>query len=315
MSQINKKSNTVFKEICPCCKSSNWAKRRLFSMNSYFVCKKCSLNIQEIPKHFSKDNFFKIQQDHYFSDSAIFNSKLMKKIEAEENKLKLNMINQYLTGSSEIAEVGSGSGSFAKLMELSRFNVTIIEESPELSKNLRRVIKGKVINKNLSEYKTDEKYDAVCTFQVIEHVIDLSQHLEDIKTLLKRRGLIFLTTPNADSFQHKLPFRLSPNFDSAHLYVLSRHSLKLLLKKSGFELLEIATPEYAANWLRVASKILRRIRGKSETETAGEYILNSSLFYQAIFYSFKIISIPFRFVQSTLGRGNEIFVVARKVVK
>jgi 2-polyprenyl-3-methyl-5-hydroxy-6-metoxy-1,4-benzoquinol methylase len=284
-------------------------------MNSYFICKKCSLNIQEIPKHFSKEDFFKIQQNHYFSDSAIFNSRLMKKVEAEENKVKLNMVNKYLTDSSKILEIGSGSGSFAKLMEDLQFNVTIIEESLELSKNLKRVIKGKVENKNLSEYKTDERYDAICTFQVIEHVTDLSKHLEDITTLLKRRGLLFLTTPNADSFQHKLPFRLSPNFDAAHLYVLSRNSIKLLLKKSGFELLEIATPEYSANWLRVISKILRRMRGKSETETAGEYILNNSLFYQVIFYTFKIISIPLRFVQSTLGRGNDIFIVARKVVQ
>ena len=54
-------------------------------MNSYFVCNNCSLNLQEIPIYFSRDDFFKIQQDHYFSDSAIFNSRLMNKIEAEEN--------------------------------------------------------------------------------------------------------------------------------------------------------------------------------------------------------------------------------------
>jgi 2-polyprenyl-3-methyl-5-hydroxy-6-metoxy-1,4-benzoquinol methylase len=304
----------LFKEICPCCETSSWIKKRLFSMNSYFVCNNCSLNLQEITKDFSKDHFFKIQQDHYFGDSEIFNSRLMSKIEAEDNKIKLNMIHKYLGNSSKILEIGPGSGSFAKLIEDLQFNITLVEESSALSKNLVRIIKGKVVNKNISEYKTDERYDAVCAFQVIEHVIDLNQHLKDIKTLLKPKGLIFLTTPNADSFEHKLPFLLSPNFDSAHLYVFSRNSLKLLLKKSGFELLEITTPECSSSWLRVASKILRRIKGKSEIETAGEYIQNSSLLYQAIFNSFKIMSMPFRSIQSNLGRGNDIFIVARKAI-
>jgi len=311
---INTSDNT-FEEICPCCSSSSWKKRELHSMNSYYVCKKCSLNIQEISNNFSKDDYFKMQQEHHFGDSEILTgtSPLMKQIESGGNNFKLNMINKYLKTSSDIVEIGSGAGSFAKLMEDKDFNVTIIEESLELSKHLETVIQGQVVNKNLSEYETNKKYDAVCTFQVIEHVIDLLEHLEDIQKLLKDGGLIFLTTPNSESFQHKLPFGLSPNFDSAHLYVLSINSLKLLLKKTGFELIEVATPEYPAIWLRVASKILRRIKGKSETETAGEYIVNSSPLYQAIYNSFKVISAPFRYIQSGLRRGNEIFLVARKI--
>ena len=303
-----------FTEACPCCETANWSYRKLFSMNSYFVCNNCSLNLQEIPIHFSRYDYFKTQQDHYFSDSTIFNSRLMNKIEAEENLIKLKMVSKYLNSSANIAEIGPGSGSFAKILEDLHFNMTIIEESSELSNCLKKNIKGKVVNKNISEYKTDEKQDAVCAFQVIEHVIDLNQFFLDIKTLLKPKGLIFLTTPNADSFEHNLPFRLSPNFDSAHLYVFSRESLTLLLEKAGFELLEVVTPEYSSTWLRVASKILRRIKGKSEIETAGAYIQDSSLLYQVIFLFFKIISKPFRYIQSNLGRGNDIFIVARKAI-
>ncbi|MDA9112730.1 class I SAM-dependent methyltransferase [Gammaproteobacteria bacterium] len=307
--------NNGFNEICPSCSSSFWKERKLPSMNSYYVCNRCSLNIQEISNNFSKDDYFKMQQEHHFGDSEFLTqtSPLLKKIESEGNNFKLKMVNKYLTTHSDVVEIGSGAGSFAKLMEDQHFNVSIIEESLELSIHLKKVIQGKVINKNLSEYQTDEKHNAVCSFQVIEHVIDLREHLEDIRNLLQMGGLIFLTTPNSESFQHKLPFGLSPNFDSAHLYVLSKRSLILLLNKSGFELIEITTPEYPAIWLRVASKILRRIKGKSETETAGEYIVNSSPSYQAIYNSFKFLSAPFRYIQSSLGKGNEIFIVARKI--
>ena len=81
-------------------------------MNSYYVCKKCSLNIQEISNNFSKDDYFKMQQEHHFGDSEILTgtSPLMKQIESGGNNFKLNMINKYLKTSSDIVEIGSGAG-------------------------------------------------------------------------------------------------------------------------------------------------------------------------------------------------------------
>ena len=138
-SSNKKKLSIDFTEACPCCETANWSYRKLFSMNSYFVCNNCSLNLQEIPIHFSRDDYFKIQQDHYFSDSAIFNSRLMNKIEAEENLIKLNMVSKYLNSSANIAEIGPGSGSFAKILEDLHFSMTIIEESSELSNCLKNI--------------------------------------------------------------------------------------------------------------------------------------------------------------------------------
>lgn len=309
--------NHSFQASCPACSKNNWREKKLQSMSSYFICNKCSLNMQEISESISKDDFFKLQQEHHFGDNQFLThpSELLKKIDDEGNAYKLKIIKKYCSNfiEKEIVEIGSGPGSFAKEMEELDFKMTLIEESNELCMHLKQILSGEVINKNINKFNSKKKYDAACSFQVIEHVADLNEFLVKINSILKTDGLIFLSTPNADSFQHNLPYGLSPNFDSAHMFILSRNSIKLLLRKSGYEVLELTTPEYSSTWLRVASKILRRVLGKSETETAGEYITSSNSLHNNIYTIFKYFSFPLRYIQAKLGRGNEIFIVAKKV--
>jgi cyclopropane fatty-acyl-phospholipid synthase-like methyltransferase len=301
------------KEICPCCGSNMWVRKKIDLMNDYLICNNCGLNFQEIPKNISNDEFFKIQQEHYFSDSDMLDSKLMIAVETEENKTKLNKFKKYSRNHKDVIEIGPGSGSFALLIESIVSSITLIEESRGFSQRLGQIFKGKIINKNLSDFKTEEKYDAAFTFQVIEHVNEILDYLLTIKSILKDDGLLFLTTPNADSFQHKLPLNLSPNFDNAHIYVFSLNSIKLLFNKAGFEIVEITTPEYSSTWLRVVTKIIRRILRKSETETAGQYMKNENTLLKVFFFIFKFVSFPFRKIQEKLNKGNEIFIVAKKL--
>ena len=313
MTNLTKDPKIIQKEICPCCSSNMWIRTKIDLMNDYLVCNSCGLNSQEMPENISNDEFYKIQQEHYFSDSDMFNSKLMIAVETEENKTKLNKFKKYIRNNIDVIEIGPGSGSIALLIESIVSSITLVEESRELSHRLTQIFKGKIINKNLSEFKTEEKYDAAFSFQVIEHINEIQDYLLTIKSILKDDGLFFLTTPNADSFQHNLPLNLSPNFDNAHIYVFSLNSIKLLFNKAGFEIVEITTPEYSSTWLRVVTKIIRRILKKSETETAGTYIKNENTLFKVFFFMFKFASFPFRKIQEKLNKGNEIFIVAKKL--
>jgi len=311
-SKTRKKAIIEFSN-CPCCGQNNWKEIKLLFMNNYLICEVCSLNIQRLPTNISKNEFFIEQQKIYFSESSFKSSLLMEKIENEQNMVRVKKINQYLKKPCSVMEVGAGSGSFAKKIESLGFNLTIVEQSQVLAERLRKSLKAEVINKDLSQLSKQENiYEAIFSFHVIEHIADLKGHIEDMASLLKSGGLVFLATPSANSFEHKLPLALSPNYDSAHLYVLSKNSLEFLIEDAGLELIEIFTPEYSSGWLKVASKMLRRLRRKSEIETAGVYISESSLFSRVIFSLFFVFSIPFRFFQSFIGRGNEIFLVARK---
>ena len=86
MTNLTRDSKIMQKEICPCCGSNMWIRKKIDLMNDYLICNNCGLNFQEIPKNISNDEFFKIQQEHYFSDSDMLDSKLMIAVETEENK-------------------------------------------------------------------------------------------------------------------------------------------------------------------------------------------------------------------------------------
>ena len=62
--------------VCPCCNESSWSRLKIKFMQDYLICKKCSFNLQEISEGLSQNEFFKIQQAHYFSDSLMFDSKV-----------------------------------------------------------------------------------------------------------------------------------------------------------------------------------------------------------------------------------------------
>ena len=69
--------------------------------------------------------------------------------------------------------------------------------------------------------------------------------------------------PNSRGFEQRLP-QLSPNNDSSHFQLFSRHGLGRVMQEIGWEIVVADTPSYAIAWLRVITKILRRVRGLDE---------------------------------------------------
>ena len=109
-----------------------------------------------------------------------------------------------------------------------------------------------------------------------------------------------------------MPGHLSPNYDSAHLRVFSPDSLCKLAQNAGWQVQEVITPEFTMGWLRVLSKILRRIKSEHEESTAGKYAGAVTDKQRGIFRIANFVTMPVRAVQARLGGGNELFLVLRK---
>ena len=100
-----------------------------------------------------------------------------------------------------VLEIGCGNGQFMKKVLTKTPDVTGIE----LNTKMVEICKGKglnVVNELLDVHKINNrgKYDLICAFQVLEHIYDVKQFLEDITTCLKPGGKIILSTPNNDDF-------------------------------------------------------------------------------------------------------------------
>lgn len=81
-------------------------------------------------------------------------------------------------------------------------------------------------------------YDVVTLWDVVEHLPSPSAILERVKTLVKPGGYLFLTFPDIGSPSAKYLGRFWPFLSSVHLYYFSKTTMREMLKKHGFEMIE-----------------------------------------------------------------------------
>lgn len=83
--------------------------------------------------------------------------------------------------------------------------------------------------------KKNNYYDVVAAFELIEHEIAPLKMLQAAFQLLKKNGLIVITTPNYDSFSRKLFGRFWIGYrHREHLYFFTPKTIKAMLEKAGF---------------------------------------------------------------------------------
>jgi 2-polyprenyl-3-methyl-5-hydroxy-6-metoxy-1,4-benzoquinol methylase len=103
---------------------------------------------------------------------------------------------------SSILDLGCGYGTMAVLCRLWGLDVVCLDGgisyvSPDLLKNYR--IPYISCNLETETIPLDEEFDAIVSTEVIEHIANSSNYLEQVKKQLKIGGRLFLSTPDADS--------------------------------------------------------------------------------------------------------------------
>lgn len=150
----------------------------------YCNCKKCELKFYW-PLQIGDGKFYdELQQynGYYLKEKAEF-TEAAKFIKKEDSVL----------------EVGCGEGLFQNYIEYKSY--TGLEFSDEAINKAR--VKGiDVIKQNLEEHAKQnlEKYDVVCYFQVLEHVENPKDFIQNSIVCLKPGGKLILAVPSEDSF-------------------------------------------------------------------------------------------------------------------
>lgn len=298
--------------LCRSCDSAQVRQVHIREKLAYFVCSTCGHCEKLQLDDPNLDSFEEAQTKYYGDETAIFNAALSP-FEKEVLTLRCHVAGEHFAPGSHVLEVGPGAGQFLAWLKSIGFQVTAAEHSPQLASRLTADLATDVI---VGEFETMElptgTFDAFCSFHVIEHVRSPELHLQKAHNVVQPGGVALVATPNARSWEQRIPGLLSPNFDSAHLRIFSPRSLQRLARACGWQVRQCLTPEYSTGWLRIASKIVRRVRGQDEEKTAGQYAARSSAAMAPIASAIQIGSMPLRYVQQRMGGGNEIFLVLRK---
>jgi len=153
---------------------------------SLVKCKKCGLQFF-YPKIVGSEGFYRELQkfDWYYM----------------RNKWEHKVALQDLKSGFKVLEVGCGFGDFMAQAQKKGIDI----EGIELNKAAVRVAKDQGLSVRYLDLKEILKdhtktYDAVCSFQVLEHILDPKEFFKHSIMLLKQGGKLIISVPNADSF-------------------------------------------------------------------------------------------------------------------
>lgn len=128
------------------------------------------------------------------------------------------------------------------------------------SKHYRKGFDFVVADVNRLPFK-DQSFDTVSALELIEHVFNPHNFLEETSRVLKKEGTLVLSTPNIACLlnRFKIFFGIAPSFfgtDSGHLHCFTYKTLKKLLVENKFRIIERKTLYSSIPPRRVTIKIL-----------------------------------------------------------
>jgi len=196
------------------------------------------------------------------------------------NKL-LDIFEKYRSNNN-LLDIGCGDGHFLSIAQKRGWNVYGTEFTDEAVSvcQYKKIIvhKGKL---NPLNY-LNMKFDVVTSFEVIEHINNPLEEINNIKTILRKRGAFYLTTPNFNSISR---YVLKENWHiieyPEHLSYYTNSTIKRLLTQSGFKKKFLHT-HGINNFLCKGRKKSNPILSNKEIETNFRKTIEGSFFLRVM---------------------------------
>lgn len=208
----------------------------------------------------SKKQFSIVEKIYQLAKRYTLNWKLKNIEKLKGNRTPLNIL-----------DVGCGTGDFIKHCRKQNHKVVGVEPADDIRKKLISADQL-LVHKYLAELNQKE-FDVITFWHVLEHVYNLDESIQQVKTLLKEDGLVFVALPNHQSYDAKKYGKYWAGWDvPRHLWHFSKEDVKTLCKKHELKLLKIIPMKLDAYYVSMLSE--RYMRGKQNPMS-----LIAALFY------------------------------------
>ncbi|HKZ37392.1 MAG TPA: class I SAM-dependent methyltransferase, partial [Chryseolinea sp.] len=171
-------------------------------------------------------------------------------------KWKLSIVEKNTLNSTnkKLLDYGCGTGEFLKVAKARTWTTSGVEPSTtarhEASANVKLDI-----SPSLEEIPSNEKFNAITLWHVLEHVSDLDKTIQELKNLLAKNGTIFIAVPNHTSWDRKKYRNNWAGYDvPRHLWHFSKDNMKMLLEKNEMKLLKIIPMKLDAFYICLLSE-------------------------------------------------------------
>ncbi len=154
----------------------------------------------------------------------------------------LVQMSPYLSNKGTLLEVGTYCGFFLELFQkyYPNWNFIGVEPSKWASEYARSQLgintKTGTLEENFKELKPD--YDAVVSWDVLEHLRDPLEFLAQINSIMKPNGVFCFSTLDFDNWFPKLMGKYWPWLMEMHLFYFSSNTTEQFLNRAGFKIIK-----------------------------------------------------------------------------
>ncbi|MCK5582369.1 MAG: class I SAM-dependent methyltransferase [Elusimicrobiales bacterium] len=282
-----------------------------------FVINKCEIcGFVLVNPRPDKDEMKPFYFDEYYGKPSWIMKRVSNSAVSFFSFLRKRRIHKYKKA-GKILDIGCGDGTFLNYMRACDWKVFGVETSES---GCGRCEKKKI---NVSKDITfqSEYFDIITLWQSLEHMENPFGVLKEIHKVLAEDGVLIISAPNINSMEYAIFDRFWFHLDlPRHLHHFSGATLKKLLQKSGFKVLETEHCSFEYNPYGLMQTIMNTFTPEfnffykfaKRNKTQGKkFILNMAVTLPALI----VFAIPAFFVSyifSFFKRGGVIHVYAKK---
>ena len=236
--------------VCPTC-GPNAKRRAIFEREdgiTFYSCVEC--NIEYASPRLNDESLLELYEGDDWRDEAYYDNWSFN--EWQKNKGKdfylvqenIRLVKKFLEPESSILDVGCDIGLTVKTLEKNNFYAEGIEISQVGSRIAKNITGINVHNTKLENFMPDKQFDGLLLLDVLEHLDNPIEVLENCYDVLKKKGYLFIHTPHHrglgtryKKFLHRKGIKKDYKHFGfpAHLYAFDKKSLNQMLKYSGFQ--------------------------------------------------------------------------------
>ncbi len=140
--------------------------------------------------------------------------------------------------SRRVLEIGCGNGFFLdKLRAVGYADVWGVEPGRQAVETAAASVRDRIL---CDVFRPDlfpaGHFDAVCCFQIFDHLPDPNAFLEGVRTVLRSGGVLVAINHNIRAPVTRILGERSPMFDIEHIYLFDRRTIRRLLANHGFKI-------------------------------------------------------------------------------
>ena len=158
----------------------------------------------------------------------------------------------------KVLDYGCGTGAFLKEMKISGWETLGVEPDPGARQRAIDLTGSQIEDPSALTKMSDNNFDAITLWHVLEHVHDLGLVLSKFHQILNDKGILLIAVPNHKSFDAKHYGAHWAAYDvPRHLYHFSPDTISQLLFKYGFKRVGIKPMWFDAFYVSMLSEQYR----------------------------------------------------------